>query len=785
MLSAWSVLLAAFVVVATAAPSQYGQQLPKALDQQQQLPKSYNQQLPKAMDQQLPKTYDQQLPKAYGQQLLKTTAAAPVDLSNGFCLDKEDGAQGEGCENSYWLCWKGVATSQECPDNLWFNIENGQCDMWDNVFSCSGLQLTTPAEILSDNVPMAEVDFDCSHLEDGDYSFSYSSCQAKYVSCVAGAAWERMCPEGLSFDLENRVCMLIENIIACGGSAPSVPIPTEAPVLIISFDCPTPTGSFAVLSELCGSTYYNCQDNVATIAYCDEPMIWDDSNKLCRLAKEIPECSFDCSGKADSSFSDGCSPNYWWCWQEKATKLACPDNMVFDGERAMCDIEANVAECGGVATTPLIVSDNATPMPVDFDCTRVEDGQYAFLNGEVCQPKFVSCVGKIAWEMACPDGLMFDPDQMMCERIDAIVACGGTAEPMSTTTYSYTYRTTPLAEPTTKSYSSYQAPARKLAAPVSRIEKASYGSYQAPAVKLAAPVSRIEKASYGSYQAPAVKTTLKPRKAMLTTTPLADDDSVTLDYGFALASEPEMRNVYSSGYGSLEETAAEPTTRRSIKTTLAADQSYGSYQAPAAEPTTRRQIKTTRLAAPTTRASYGYQTTTPAFEPTTKSYGSYQAPARKLAAPVSRIEKASYGSYQAPAVKLAAPVSRIEKASYGSYQAPAVKLAAPVSHIQKASYGSYQAPAAEPITTRRHIKTTLAAEPVTESYGSYQAPAAEPITTRRHIKTTLAAEPTTKSYGSYQSLAAEPTTRLRSAYGSQKIFAAPTLKPVMKEQQPY
>jgi hypothetical protein len=41
------------------------------------------------------------------------------------------------------------------------------------------------------------------------------------VSCVAGAAWERTCPEGLSFDLENRVCMLMENIIACGGSAPT------------------------------------------------------------------------------------------------------------------------------------------------------------------------------------------------------------------------------------------------------------------------------------------------------------------------------------------------------------------------------------------------------------------------------------------------------------------------------------------------------------------------------------------------------------------------------------
>jgi hypothetical protein len=69
---------------------------------------------------------------------------------------------------------------------------------------------------------MRSVNFDCSGLEDGDYSFS-QSCQNKYVSCVAGAPWERFCPDNLSFDFENRICDRLENIIACGGSPPTLP----------------------------------------------------------------------------------------------------------------------------------------------------------------------------------------------------------------------------------------------------------------------------------------------------------------------------------------------------------------------------------------------------------------------------------------------------------------------------------------------------------------------------------------------------------------------------------
>jgi hypothetical protein len=431
---------------------------------------------------------------------------------------------------------------------------------------------------------------------------------------------------------------------------------------------------------------------------------------------EDSSTGFDCANKDNGAQGEGCSSSYWLCWNGVATSQECPNNLMFNMDNGQCDFEANVIECGGVATTPVTASDNATPMPVDFDCTSVEDGQYAFKNGDVCQPKFVSCVGGIAWETACPEGLMFDPDLLLCQLIDAIVACGGTAEPISTTTYSYTYRTTPAAEPTTlKSYGSYQAPAVKLAEPVRRIEKTSYGSYQAPAVKLAEPVRRIEKASYGSYQ---------------TTTP---------------AFEPTTKS-----YGSYQAPAAEPTTRLRIKTTVAADQpSYGSYETLAAEPITLRHVK---------------KITTLAAEPTTLDYGFELASEPEI--------HSVYGSYET--TPAAEPTTR-------------------------EAYGSYQAPAAEPI--RRHIKTTLAAEPITKSYGSYETPAAEPATRRPMKKTTLASEPITKSYGSYQTtvladepvtrsyqqttLAAEPTTRLRSVYGSQKIFAAPALKPIMKEQQPY
>lgn len=173
----------------------------------------------------------------------------------GFdCSGKENGPYGIGCSKNYWLCWEGVATSQECSFDLMFNQENGQCDFAVNVFACSGERPTTlpPSDsatmepgkrlkaIVLDMYPKGSVqrldrwnsqqalnktyccsvDFDCSRLEDGDYPFAHK-CQVEYVSCVAGAPWKRTCPDNLSFDPENRICDRLENIVACGGSPPT------------------------------------------------------------------------------------------------------------------------------------------------------------------------------------------------------------------------------------------------------------------------------------------------------------------------------------------------------------------------------------------------------------------------------------------------------------------------------------------------------------------------------------------------------------------------------------
>jgi hypothetical protein len=51
-----------------------------------------------------------------------------------------------------------VATRSDCPNDMMFNIENGQCDITDNVFACSGVRTTT-AVWLSDNVQMPEGSF--------------------------------------------------------------------------------------------------------------------------------------------------------------------------------------------------------------------------------------------------------------------------------------------------------------------------------------------------------------------------------------------------------------------------------------------------------------------------------------------------------------------------------------------------------------------------------------------------------------------------------------------------
>jgi hypothetical protein len=403
--------------------------------------------------------------------------------------------------------------------------------------------------------------------------------------------------------------------------------------------------------------------------------------------------------------------------------------MVSDGELIQCDFSLNVVECGGAHTTmAAIISDNATPMPVDFDCTNLEDGNHAFKNGDMCQPKFVSCVGGVAWGMDCPDGLLFDPDQLLCERIEAIVACGGTAEPMTTE-----QTTTLAAEPAIKS--------------------SGYGSQSLAALPISLHRRRdhhrenvlTTAASY--YQTPAAEPTTRRHIKTTKAKPITQSYYQTT----TPAAEPTTKTLF-SGYQT--KTLAE-TGHRLIKT--------NGYETPAVKPVISRHINRhiQRVAAPKKiETSYGYQATTPAAEPTTRK--------TLVTMPTTRRHIQTNGGYETPAVKpvinrhinrhiqrVAAP--KIE-ASYG-YQTTPIPVPTTLAAEEQTTLLSndyYQTPAAEP-TTRRHIKKTTMAKPITQSYYQTTTPAAEP-TTRRHIKTTMA-KPITKSYYQTTTPAAEPTTR--------------------------
>lgn len=70
----------------------------------------------------------------------------------------------------------------------------------------------------------------------------------------------------------------------------------------------------------------------------------------------------------------------------------------------------------------IYVSNNS--LSVEFDCSNLLDGDYAFAD---CQVKYVSCVGGQAIERTCPDELelRFNPLHDRCERFEHIEACGG------------------------------------------------------------------------------------------------------------------------------------------------------------------------------------------------------------------------------------------------------------------------------------------------------------------------------------------------------------------------
>ncbi|GMR32056.1 hypothetical protein PMAYCL1PPCAC_02252, partial [Pristionchus mayeri] len=309
-----------------------------------------------------------------------------------FCLAKEDGFYGDGCNTFFFSCQGGATYKMMCPSGLYYDLVKKACDRKEDIAICTGtpsisLAPSSPyssipvAPSRDQPIPLIPENF-CTGKPDGFYG---NDCANHYFTCQNGLTYKMDCPSGLFYDVPSKTCDRRENVVACGGVSPVSPItPAAAPVAPSAYS----------------------QPKVAPAPIRDIPAVTAENF---------------CSGKPDGFYSDPCESFYYSCSNGFAYKMACPSGLFYDTLSKMCDAKEKIPGCGGIRPAPSVVPARDTAPPTKNFCAGKMDGTYS--SG--CQSFYYSCTNGFTYKMACPSDLFYDISSKLCEVRENVAACGG------------------------------------------------------------------------------------------------------------------------------------------------------------------------------------------------------------------------------------------------------------------------------------------------------------------------------------------------------------------------
>uniref|UniRef100_A0A0N4XTQ7 Peritrophin n=1 Tax=Nippostrongylus brasiliensis TaxID=27835 RepID=A0A0N4XTQ7_NIPBR len=360
------------------------------------------------------------------------------------CEGKYDGMHSIGtCMQQYMFCANGVSQLAECSDGEVFASTNN-CAPVDDLPEC---QIPTSA---AGNV-------DCSSRPDGFYG---ASCSPDFVHCSDGVAHHMSCPSTLVFNEAKGHCDYPENCSVGSESALIVETPSA---VVTPQKQPSGESRFSKFcedkkdgfyAEKCSVHFISCNQGVATDMNCPAGLLFDDVKGYCNypegecfkgsVAEDSPEEKpFDCKGKKDGFYSNGCSAKFVYCADEVASPMVgisvrkgfepagllpylqnCPPSLVFNEKKGYCDYLENCSTTSVPAPAPIPVvppqsspaAQYAPPAPSkpSIDCKGKKDGYYS--NG--CSADFVYCVDGVASPMTCPPSLVFNEKKGYCDYLE-------------------------------------------------------------------------------------------------------------------------------------------------------------------------------------------------------------------------------------------------------------------------------------------------------------------------------------------------------------------------------
>ncbi|KHN74319.1 Chondroitin proteoglycan 2 [Toxocara canis] len=349
--------------------------------------------------------------------------AGPID-----CSVVKKGVFGVACSTSYVECTSGRAFILHCSAGLVFSPQNRRCEYPMRECVSSKVALTPGGPMSHPSIG----DFDCSKLENGEYS---SGCTAAYVTCANGVAHERQCPNGLVFDSSVKYCVWPEQ---CGKAGVQQSVDVFLPQPSYAAASPLPMGPIecrarpdGVYGIACSPSFIRCSNGQPSVLQCPNGLVFNPKTKRCEYstgachlmsnvaAQHSTEASQqsslnDCSSLPDGIYGESCSTFFTECSGGKVFTLYCPAGLLFSMKTRRCEYPSH--ECASihrVSTTlsPPQADTTSTELTASIvDCGRQPDGEYS----NSCTQNYVTCSNGAGYVRQCPAGLLFHPLKKRC-----------------------------------------------------------------------------------------------------------------------------------------------------------------------------------------------------------------------------------------------------------------------------------------------------------------------------------------------------------------------------------
>ena len=277
------------------------------------------------------------------------------------CIGRRDAIylwKANACTQSFWKCSNGQPFKYNCPETLYYNTVNGQCDYKQNIIACGGKPaaaepLQIPQALPSNQIK--KVDLRCAGKKDDHYTDK--NCAPDFYSCTAGHTNQLRCPSGLVYDATSKTCEFLED---CGKARPTLP-PQN----------PINQGLYH------GGLDYYFKQNYRTPTSSTPSNVAYSGQTI--QASPSSATKFNCSGRADGYYyKKACTATFVICSAGQISEQFCPGILLFDPATIACQYPD---ECGKPipATTTTVASpqkDVAEPKEPEFDCAGLKDGYY-------------------------------------------------------------------------------------------------------------------------------------------------------------------------------------------------------------------------------------------------------------------------------------------------------------------------------------------------------------------------------------------------------------------------